>query len=58
MFSPDGTKIAFPRYQRGTSIFDLMMVDLATGELRVATVLYYKGFDWSPDSTRLVIALK
>lgn len=56
-WSPDGTKIAFVRFDGGRDYSHSLMVMNAngTGERKVTTVATWRvhDFDWSPDSTRI-----
>lgn len=56
-WSPDGTKIAFVRFDGGRDYSHALMVMNADGteERRVAPVATWRvhDFDWSPDSTRI-----
>jgi TolB protein len=59
-FSPDGTRIAFHRYNADTEISDIVIIDAATGGELDSFVAppdtSYAWPAWSPDSTHLVFS--
>ena len=58
-WSPDGRTIAFLRYVSGG--VELWMVDVATAQAKPLTLAVVNavlgGFDWAPDSRRIVLSL-
>jgi Tol biopolymer transport system component len=52
VWSPDGTKIAFVRYNSNFGEIFVMNAD-GTNQMRTSNPIF-QDFDWSPDSTRIV----